>query len=50
MIKNMCPRSICSEIGWIDKKYQSIVCMPNKIVVAFEQKQKQKEEIDIILY
>ncbi|MEJ8554206.1 NusG domain II-containing protein [Tepidibacter sp. Z1-5] len=36
MDKRICPRKICSEIGWIDKKYQSIVCLPNKILVKIE--------------
>ncbi|WP_099191833.1 NusG domain II-containing protein [Tepidibacter mesophilus] len=36
MDKRICPRKICSEIGWIDKQYQSIVCLPNKILVKIE--------------
>lgn len=36
MDKRICPRKICFETGWIDKKYQSIVCLPNKILVKIE--------------
>jgi hypothetical protein len=36
MDKEICPDVICSETGWIDKAYQSIVCLPNKIVVTIE--------------
>lgn len=35
MDKSICPRRICSKTGWISKKYQSIVCLPNKLTVEF---------------
>ncbi len=48
MDKKICPNSICSNTGWISKKYQNIVCLPNKITVSFEQ--KSDDELDIISY
>jgi len=36
MNKEICPNAICSDTGWIDKGYQSIVCLPNNIVVTIE--------------
>jgi hypothetical protein len=36
MNKEICPDAICSETGWIDKGYQSIVCLPNNIIVTIE--------------
>ncbi|OJV65628.1 MAG: hypothetical protein BGO41_07265 [Clostridiales bacterium 38-18] len=33
MDKSICPKGICSKTGWIDKSYQTIVCLPNKISV-----------------
>lgn len=36
MDKKICPNAICSDTGWIDKGYQSIVCLPNNIVVTIE--------------
>lgn len=36
MSKDICPNSICSDTGWIDKIYQSIVCLPNNIIVTIE--------------
>jgi hypothetical protein len=36
MNKEICPDAICSETSWIDKGYQSIVCLPNNIVVTIE--------------
>lgn len=36
MDKKICPNAICSYDGWIDKGYQSIVCLPNNIVVIIE--------------
>ncbi len=48
MDREICPKSICSDLGWISKKYQSIICLPNKISVGIEQ--KAEEELDIISY
>lgn len=46
MDKEICPNGICSDTGWIKNSYQTIVCLPNKIIVTIEIKEKQ--EIDII--
>ena len=48
MDKELCPEGICSDTGWISKKYQSIICLPNRITVSFEQ--KMDDELDIISY
>jgi hypothetical protein len=50
MDKVICPNSICSKTGWIKEEYETIVCMPNGIVVSIENKEGNKEnEIDIII-
>lgn len=50
MDKVICPNSICSKTGWIKEEYETIVCMPNGIVVSIENKEGNNEnEIDIIL-
>ena len=36
--RELCPRGICSHTGWISRDYQSIVCVPNRIIVAFSDK------------
>ncbi|MBU5483119.1 NusG domain II-containing protein [Clostridium sp. MSJ-11] len=36
MSKEICPNAICSDTGWINKGYQSIVCLPNNIIVTIE--------------
>ena len=33
--RQLCPRGICTHTGWISKGYQSIVCVPNRIVISF---------------
>lgn len=38
MPKSICPNSICSETGFIEKGYQSIVCLPNKLTVTFKSR------------
>ena len=45
--KDLCPDGICAKTGWIDKDYQSIVCLPNKIVITVEGT-GSKSNIDVI--
>lgn len=33
MEEEICPRHICSHTGWISKRGESIVCVPNRLVV-----------------
>lgn len=46
--EELCPRGICSHTGWISRNYQSIVCIPNRIVVAFSD--RKLEEVDGVTY
>ena len=46
MSKELCPNNICSDTGWIDKTYQSIVCLPNRIIVTIDG--GKSDEIDVI--
>ena len=34
--KENSPLNLCSKQGWIEKTYESIICLPNKIVVEIE--------------
>ncbi len=36
MSEELCPNQICSKVSWIEYSNQSIVCLPNKIVVTIE--------------
>ncbi|MEL1134656.1 NusG domain II-containing protein [Desulfitobacterium sp. THU1] len=36
MDKEICPKGICSDTGWIDSTNQAIVCLPNKIIVTIQ--------------
>lgn len=42
MSRKICPNKSCSEIGWISKGYQAIVCLPNRIVVGIESEKDEK--------
>lgn len=33
--EELCPRGICAHTGWIDCSYESIVCLPNRIMIVF---------------
>lgn len=48
MDRSICPEGICSDTGWISKSYQSIVCLPNRIIVSFER--NQEGEMDAAAY
>lgn len=36
MDRKICPQKICSETGWIKNSYETIICLPNKLVVSLE--------------
>ncbi len=40
MGRSLCPNAICSDTGWISRDYQSIVCVPNRIIIAFSEQQE----------
>lgn len=33
--EGLCPRGICAHTGWIARTYESIVCLPNRIMIVF---------------
>lgn len=47
MDDKLCPNHICSKTGWIERPWQMIVCMPNKISVRIIGT-KKAEEVDLI--
>lgn len=46
--KELCPRGICSHTGWIRYDYQSIVCVPNRIMIFFSG--GKTPEVDGVTY
>ena len=36
MMEAKCPNLQCVHQGWISRSYQSIVCLPNKVIVTIE--------------
>lgn len=47
--RDLCPKGICSHTGWISHSYESIVCLPNRIMVIFSTT-PDEEEIDGVTY
>lgn len=49
--RELCPRGICSHTGWIALSYESIVCLPNRIMVVFSHTPPDKDSgIDSITF
>lgn len=50
--EELCPQGICAHTGWIVYSYESIVCLPNQIMVVFTENTTDgnKEDIDGITY
>jgi len=50
--EDLCPRAVCSHTGWIEYSYESIVCLPNQIVILFSDSSRPGEDegIDSITY
>ena len=46
VLESSCPQKICVNTGWINKKGQSIICIPNQVFVAVEG----KREVDGVTY
>ncbi len=42
----LCPKAICSHTGWIENSYESIVCLPNQIMINLDSATAEDEEID----
>ncbi|MBE9503191.1 MAG: NusG domain II-containing protein [Proteobacteria bacterium] len=47
MDDKLCAKHICSKTGWIEKPWQMIVCLPNKISVRIIGRKKDGE-VDLI--
>ena len=43
MNRDACPLGICSETGWINSAHQSIVCLPNEIIITLRENPTEKE-------
>jgi len=50
--EDLCPRAVCSHTGWIEYSYESIVCLPNQIVVVYSDSSRPggTEGIDSVTY
>ena len=50
--EGLCPKAICSHTGWITYSYESIVCLPNQIMIVFTETAAggSMENIDGITY
>lgn len=50
--EDLCPRAVCSHTGWIEYSYESIVCLPNQIVIVFSDLSSTGEAdgIDSVTY
>jgi hypothetical protein len=50
--EDLCPRAVCSHTGWIEYNYESIVCLPNQIMIVFSDPANNgiKDGIDGITY
>lgn len=48
--RRFCPQGICSHTGWISEPYESIVCLPNRIMVVFTDGTPAVRNIDGVTY
>ncbi|HEB30632.1 MAG TPA: NusG domain II-containing protein [Spirochaetes bacterium] len=42
MPRKICPRGICSAIGWIERPGQAAICVPNRLIVEVRGEDKKK--------
>ncbi len=43
MSKEICPRQICSRLGWANRNGDILVCLPNKLVVEVIQNEGEED-------
>ena len=50
--EELCPKGICAHTGWISYSYESIVCLPNQILIIFDDTTagRSEDEIDGITF
>lgn len=47
MKRKICPKGICSQMGWIGRPGEMIICMPNRLVVRIEASKGEVGEFDM---
>ncbi len=47
MKREICPKGICSQMGWIGSPGEMIICMPNRLVVGIEASGGEVDEPDM---
>ncbi len=47
MGEELCPQAICSHTGWIEHSYESIVCLPNQIMIDLKVLSPAETDDDI---
>ncbi|MGM0651794.1 MAG: NusG domain II-containing protein [Bacillota bacterium] len=49
---DVCPRQICSHTSWIEHSYEKIVCLPNQIMITFNESSRGniREDLDGVTY
>ncbi len=48
IVESSCFQKICINTGWIDKPGQNIICLPNRVLVTIEG--KERPELDAVSY
>ncbi|MEM4368699.1 MAG: NusG domain II-containing protein [Candidatus Anstonellales archaeon] len=48
VVKSSCPYKVCVNTGWIEKPYQSITCVPNRVHIKIDSNKHLK--FDSITY
>lgn len=48
MVEANCPDQVCAKQGWIDRPGQSIVCVPNELVIYLQGASDEKTAVDAI--
>lgn len=45
-----CPDGLCINMGKIHAAGQSIICLPNEVVVSVEKSQPSEDDVDIVVH
>jgi hypothetical protein len=48
VVESDCPQKICISMGFINRAGQTIICLPNRMIVEIVGSDKDKQEIDAL--
>lgn len=50
VLESTCPDKLCVKSGWLKSSHASIVCVPNRVIIHFENNSAFKKDNEVDMY